>query len=101
VKEGCIPEDWKSSVVLPFNKGNGDPMECGSYIGIKFLEHAMKVAERLGMSTEGMSFRVGYIFDQGVDQRGLGEYEVEGTRPRDRLRGLGERLRRKTVKCYG
>jgi len=27
VKEGCIPEDWKSSVVLPIYKGKGDPME--------------------------------------------------------------------------
>ena len=31
VKEGSIPEDWKSSVVLPIYKGKGDPMECGSY----------------------------------------------------------------------
>jgi len=31
VKEGCIPEDWKSSMVLPIYKGKGDPMECGSY----------------------------------------------------------------------
>jgi len=31
VKQGCIPEDWKSSVVLPSYKGKGDPMECGSY----------------------------------------------------------------------
>ena len=31
VKEGNIPEDWKSSVVLPVYKGKGDPMECGSY----------------------------------------------------------------------
>jgi len=31
VKESCIPEDWKSSVVLPIYKGKGDPMECGSY----------------------------------------------------------------------
>jgi len=23
VKEGCIPEDWKSSVVLPIYRGNG------------------------------------------------------------------------------
>jgi len=30
VKEGCVPEDWKSSVVLPIYKGKGDPMECGS-----------------------------------------------------------------------
>ena len=31
VKEGCIPEDWKSSMVLSIYKGKGDPMECGSY----------------------------------------------------------------------
>jgi len=46
VKEGSIPEDWKSSVVLPIYKGKGDPMECGSYRGIKLVEHAMKVVER-------------------------------------------------------
>ena len=45
VKVGCIPEDWKSSVILPIYKGKGDPMACGSYRGIKLLEHAMKVVE--------------------------------------------------------
>jgi len=25
--EGNIPDDWKSSVVLPIYKGKGDPME--------------------------------------------------------------------------
>jgi len=34
-------------VVLPIYKGKGDPMECGSYRGIKLLEHAMKVVERI------------------------------------------------------
>jgi len=34
VKEGCIPEDWKSSVILPIYKGKGDPMECVSYRGL-------------------------------------------------------------------
>jgi len=29
-KEGCMQEDWKSSVVLPIYKVKGDPMECGS-----------------------------------------------------------------------
>jgi len=47
VKEGCIPEDWKLSVILPIYKGKGDPVECGSYRGIKLLEHAMKVVERI------------------------------------------------------
>ena len=47
VKEGSIPEDWKWCVVLPIYKGKGDPMECGSYRGIKLLEHAIKVVERI------------------------------------------------------
>ena len=47
VKEGCIPEDWKLSVILPIYKGKGDPMKCGSYREIKLLEHAMKVVERI------------------------------------------------------
>ena len=47
MKEGYIPEDWKSSVVLPIYKGKGDPMECGSYRGIRLLEHAMNVVERI------------------------------------------------------
>ena len=47
IKEGCIPEDWKSSVVLPVYKGKGDPGECGSYRGITLLEHAMKVVARI------------------------------------------------------
>jgi len=49
VKEGSerMPEDWKSSVILPTYKGKGDPVECGSYRGIKLLEHAMKVVERI------------------------------------------------------
>ena len=34
-------------MVLPIYKGKGDPMECGSYRGIKLLEHAMKVMERI------------------------------------------------------
>jgi len=47
VKESCISEDWKSSVILPIYKGKGDPMECGSHRGIKLLEHAMKVMQRI------------------------------------------------------
>jgi len=41
--EGCIPEDWKSSVVLSVYKRKEDPIECGSYRGIKLLQHAVKV----------------------------------------------------------
>jgi len=34
-------------MVLPIYKGKGDPVECGSCRGIKLLEHAMKVVERI------------------------------------------------------
>jgi len=47
VEGGCIPEDWKSSVVLPIYKRKGDPMGCGPYRGIKLLKHAMKVVEMI------------------------------------------------------
>jgi len=30
VKESCITEDWKKSVVLQIYRGKGYPMECGS-----------------------------------------------------------------------
>jgi len=47
VAQGRIPDDWKSSILLPVFKGKGDPMECGSYRVTKLLEHAMKVIERV------------------------------------------------------
>jgi len=39
--------DWKLIVVLPVYMGKSDPMDCGSYRGMKSLEHAMKVVERV------------------------------------------------------
>jgi len=59
VKEGCIPEAWKSSVVLPIHKGKGDPVECGSYRGIKLLEHAMKVVEQIVVDDMQFGFMKG------------------------------------------
>jgi len=35
--------EWDHKIIY---KGKGDPMECGSYRGIKLLEHAMKIVER-------------------------------------------------------
>ena len=34
-------------MVLPVYKGKGDTTVCGSYRGIKLLEHTMKVVERI------------------------------------------------------
>ena len=71
VKERSIPEDWKSSVVLPIYKGKGDPMECGSYRAIKLLEQAMKVVERIfehrirqQIDTDDMQF--GFMKNKGT-----------------------------------
>ena len=47
VAQGRIPDDWRSSILLPVFKGKGDPMECGSYRAIKLLEHAMKMIEHV------------------------------------------------------
>jgi len=56
VKEGCVPEDWRSSMVLPVCMGREDPMECGSCRGIRLLEHAVKVVE--GDFKKGVRWRI-------------------------------------------
>ena len=28
VKEGCIPDDWRKSILVPVYKGKGDPLVC-------------------------------------------------------------------------
>ena len=40
-----MPDEWKTSVIMPIFKGKGDVMSCGSYRGVKLLEHAMKIVE--------------------------------------------------------
>ena len=47
VRDGKIPEDWSRSWMVNVYKGKGDALICGSYRGIKLLEHAMKVLERV------------------------------------------------------
>ena len=42
-----IPEEWKTSVAVPIFKGKGNVMHCGAYRGIKLLEHALKMVERV------------------------------------------------------
>ena len=42
-----MPEEWKTSVVVPIFKGNRDVMDCGAYRGVKLLQHAMKIVERV------------------------------------------------------
>ena len=42
-----MPEEWKTSVVVPIFKRKMDVMDCGTYRGVKLLEHAMKIVERV------------------------------------------------------
>ena len=42
-----MPDEWKFSVIVPIFKGKGDVMSCESYRGVKLLEHAMKIVERV------------------------------------------------------
>ena len=40
-------KDWKTSVIVPIYKGKGDVTNYGAYIGVKLLEHGMKIIERV------------------------------------------------------
>ena len=42
-----MPDEWKTSVMLPIFKRKGDIRSCASYRGVKLLEHGMKVVERV------------------------------------------------------
>jgi hypothetical protein len=47
VQEGKVPNDWKKSWMVTVYKGKGNALECGSYRGIKLLDHVMKILERV------------------------------------------------------
>ena len=51
VKEGCIPDDWRKSILVSVYKGKCNPLVRGSYRAIWLLEQPMKV---LGRVLEGM-----------------------------------------------
>ena len=42
-----MPEDWKTSVMVPIYKKKGDVMNCSAYKRVKLLEHGMKIVERV------------------------------------------------------
>ena len=47
VRDGKVPEDWNKSWMVNVYKGKGDALECGSYRGIKLLEHVLKILVRV------------------------------------------------------
>ena len=42
-----MSEEWKTSAVVSVFEGKGDAMDCGAYRGVKLLEHAMKMVEKV------------------------------------------------------
>ena len=42
-----FPEEWMLSSLVPIFKGKGDPLNPDSYRGIKLLEHAFKLYEKI------------------------------------------------------
>ena len=46
VKERCIHDDWRKSILVPVYKGKCDPLMCDLYRAIRLLEQAMKVLEQ-------------------------------------------------------
>ena len=47
VRDGKIAKDWRRSWLVNVYKGKGDALACGSYRGMKLVEHAMKVLEKV------------------------------------------------------
>ena len=42
-----LPEEWMLSSIVPIFKGKRDPLNPNSYRGIKLLEHAFKLYEKI------------------------------------------------------
>ena len=42
-----MPQDWKTSVMVPINKRKRDVTNCRAYRGVKLLEHGMKIVEKI------------------------------------------------------
>ena len=42
-----MPDERKTYVIVPIFKGKDDVMSCRSYRGVKLLEHAIKIVERV------------------------------------------------------
>ena len=54
ISERVTPEEWKTRLVVLTFKGKGDVMDCGAYRGVKLLEHAMKIVERVLKNRRGL-----------------------------------------------
>ena len=42
-----MPDEWLTSVLVPIFKGKGDVRSYNTYRGVKLLDHAIKIVERV------------------------------------------------------
>ena len=42
-----VPSCWQKSLTIPLYKQKGDSLNCGSYRGIRLLEHGLKLFEKI------------------------------------------------------
>ncbi|XP_063590671.1 uncharacterized protein LOC134767573 [Penaeus indicus] len=42
-----MPDDWRSSIIIPICKNKGNVQDCGNYHGIKLTSHTLKIWERV------------------------------------------------------
>ena len=47
MRDDEVPEEWCESFTIPLFKGKGDALSCEKYRGLRLLDHAMKVWERV------------------------------------------------------
>ena len=69
--EGRVPEQWKRSEIVTIYKEKGGPLECGNYRVIKYLEHGVKIVEKI------LEKRLRKIIN--IDQMQFGFSEGKGT----------------------
>ena len=66
-----MPYEWKTSVVVPIFKGIGGVMSCGSYRGVKLLEHTIKIVitlleRRIRTLSNLNKMKFGFILRKGT-----------------------------------
>ena len=59
---GVVPEDWRSTVIVPLYRGKGERMECSDYRSISLLNLVGKIyvdilIDRVHKVTEGLNDR--------------------------------------------
>ena len=80
-----MPDEWKIGVIVPIFIRKGDVISCGSYRGVKLLEHAMEIVERtLERQIQTLinlnEMQFGFIFKWNIKRRRMQEDYQKRTR---------------------